>query len=395
MNNNYNQNIQMNNQGNMVNQPYQNINQMNNQSTNNKKTGITIAIILVIVVVAIVCILLFTNKKEEKTNNGSNLSNSTQNSGQAITTDTFQANINILTKEEGGRHTPFFNNYKPNFKFGDQEVAGTITLEDGIEMVMPGDNIFATVKLDSPVAMQEGTEFTITEGGRTVGTGVVSKEKQILSNTNSNTNTNTSFENVTIGQVDSNTNLSYTENGAFLMYIEDVFTITGRGTVVTGQVSRGTVKVGDEVQILGLDGEMLTTTVAGIELFRKEYDYAKMGDDAGIILKDVERDQVSRGEALVKPNSMIATTNFEAKITALNDSTKDITSNSQFDIYIGTTSILGKMMLPLGTTKISSGEEGTIIVQLESPVAMEVGTEVSVREGGQTIASGTITKVGK
>ena len=116
------------------------------------------------------------------------------------------------------------------------------------------------------------------------------------------------------------------------MYVEDVFTITGKGTVVTGKISRGTIKVGDEFQVLGLDGEILTAQIAGIDMSNKEAQFAKIGDNVGLILKDVQRDQIQRGEAIVAPNTMIATTDFEADIHVASKSEggKDISISSGY-----------------------------------------------------------------
>lgn len=378
----------------MANQPVQ-----NNPSGNNKKMILIIAAILVIAVVSIVLVLVL-NKDNSTSNGNSNSQNSSSNTTpvKQEKKDTFQANIYLLTKEENGRYSPIFNNYKPVFKINGEEVKGSIEFADGKEMLMPGEEAFVTIKLDSSVMIQEGMNFEMYEANRKVGTGVISKEASVTPNTNTNSNSNsnsTNKEKVTIGQVNPNTNLSYDENGAFLMYVEDVFTITGKGTVVTGKISRGTIKVGDEFQVLGLDGEILTAQIAGIDMSNKEAQFAKIGDNVGLILKDVQRDQIQRGEAIVAPNTMIATTDFEADIHVASKSEggKDISISSGYQAKFaigGVTTYEGTVST---SASIQPGKDGKISVRLNSPVAMEVGMELNIREGGTTVATGKITKV--
>lgn len=378
----------------MANQPVQ-----NNPSGNNKKMILIIAAILVIAVVSIVLVLVL-NKDNSTSNGNSNSQNSASNTTpvKQEKKDTFQANIYLLSKEENGRYSPIFNNYKPVFKINGEEVKGSIEFADGKEMLMPGEEAFVTIKLDSSVMIQEGMNFEMYEANRKVGTGVISKEASVTPNTNTNSNSNsnsTNKEKVTIGQVNPNTNLSYDENGAFLMYVEDVFTITGKGTVVTGKISRGTIKVGDEFQVLGLDGEILTAQIAGIDMSNKEAQFAKIGDNVGLILKDVQRDQIQRGEAIVAPNTMIATTDFEADIHVASKSEggKDISISSGYQAKFaigGVTTYEGTVST---SASIQPGKDGKISVRLNSPVAMEVGMELNIREGGTTVATGKITKV--
>lgn len=226
-----------------------------------------------------------------------------------------------------------------------------------------------------------------------------SKNNQVEENTNINENTeiqNDTGGNTT-GTVDPNTNLTYDKDGAFLMAIEDVFTITGRGTVVTGVVERGTINVNDEVQIIGLDHEIITTTVTGIEMFRKELDYAEAGDNAGILLKGVSREEVERGQVIAKPNSIKAATKFEAKVYAL---TKDeggrhtpFFTNYRPQFYFRTTDVTGVITLPDGVEMVNPGDTVNMSVELIVNMAMEVGTEFSIREGGRTVGRGTVTKV--
>ncbi len=211
-----------------------------------------------------------------------------------------------------------------------------------------------------------------------------------------NDNTTNSNGNST-GTVDPNTNLTYDKNGAFLMAIEDVFTITGRGTVVTGRVERGTIKLNDEVQIIGLNHKIITTTVTGIEMFRKQLDYAEVGDNAGILLKDISRDAVERGQVLAKPNSIKAATKFDADVYIL---TKEeggrhtpFFNNYRPQFYFKTIDITGVVTLPSNVEMVSPGDNAKMTVELISNVAMEVGTEFKIREGGRTIGKGTVTKV--
>ena len=217
-------------------------------------------------------------------------------------------------------------------------------------------------------------------------------------NTTNNKDADNDTSNNTSGNVDPNTNLTYDKNGAFLMTIEDVFTITGRGTVVTGRVSRGTIKLNDEIQIIGLDKEIITTTVTEIEMFRKQVDYAEAGDNVGLSIKDVSRDEVERGQVIAKPNSIKASKKFEATIDVL--SKEEGGRHTPFftdyrpQFYFRTTDITGVVKLPDDVEMVTPGDKNVqITVELVNNVAMEVGTEFSIREGGRTIASGKVTKV--
>lgn len=215
-------------------------------------------------------------------------------------------------------------------------------------------------------------------------------------NTTNNDNTTNSNGNST-GTVDPNTNLTYDKDGAFLMAIEDVFTITGRGTVVTGRVERGTIKLNDEVQIIGLNHEIITTTVIGIEMFRKQLDYAEAGDNVGILLKDVSRDDVERGQVLAKPNSIKAATKFDADVYILTKKEggrgTPLFNNYRSQFYFKTTDITGVITLSSNVEMVSPGDNAKMTVELIRNVAMEVGTEFSIREGGRTIGEGTVTKI--
>lgn len=224
---------------------------------------------------------------------------------------------------------------------------------------------------------------------------------EVENNNNDNQNNDLQNDNEqnnnSTGIVDEETNTTYDENGAFLFSIEDVFTITGRGTVVTGSVQRGKVKVGDTVQIIGLDQEILTTEVTGIEMFREQKDEATVGDNAGIVLKDITREQVQRGQVLAQQNSIVAAIKFDADVHILS---KDeggrhtpFFNGYQPQFYFRTTDITGTIDLPDNIEMVSPGEDVSFTVTLSSNVAMEVGTEFSIREGGRTVGKGTVTKV--
>ena len=226
-------------------------------------------------------------------------------------------------------------------------------------------------------------------------------KKETTNNEQSNNsgveNNNEQKNNNSTGSVEAGTNTTYDENGAFLFSIEDVFTITGRGTVVTGNVQRGKLKVGDTVQIVGLSEEILTTEVTGIEMFREQKDEATVGDNAGIVLKDITREQVQRGQVLAKPNSIVASTKFDADVHIL--SKEEGGRHTPFfdgyrpQFYFRTTDITGVIDLPDNIEMVNPGEDVSFTTTLVSNVAMEVGTEFSIREGGRTVGKGTITKV--
>ena len=214
-------------------------------------------------------------------------------------------------------------------------------------------------------------------------------------NTNSNSETNTNSN--TSGSVDPNTNTSATADGAFLMPIEDVFTITGRGTVVTGRIERGTVKINDEIQIIGLDKEIKTAKVTGIEMFRKNLDSATVGDNAGIVLSGVTREDVQRGQVIAKPNSISAEKKFEAEIYLLTKDeggrTTPIYNNYRPQFYFRTTDVTGVVAFPTGTDSVEPGTTITANCELVNGMAMEVGTEFTIREGGRTVGKGKVTKI--
>ena len=182
----------------------------------------------------------------------------------------------------------------------------------------------------------------------------------------------------------------------FLMPIEDVFTITGRGTVVTGRVERGQVKVGDQVEIVGMK-ETQTTTVTGVEMFRKLLDYAEAGDNIGALLRGIDRTQVERGQVLAKPKSVTPHTKFTAQVYVLS---KDeggrhtpFFSNYRPQFYFRTTDVTGVITLAEGTEMVMPGDNTVMTVELIHPIAMEQGTKFSIREGGRTVGAGSVVTI--
>ncbi|MBE6149323.1 MAG: hypothetical protein E7170_01195 [Firmicutes bacterium] len=198
-------------------------------------------------------------------------------------------------------------------------------------------------------------------------------------------------------QGNDNSNVVVDNTNAFLMPVEDVFTITGRGTVATGRILRGNIKVGDKIQIIGMDEEIIDTEVVGIEINRKQLEEANTGDNVGIILKDVTRTQVMRGQVLAKPNSIVNSKKFDADIHVyLQDEggrNESISSNEKLVYYLRTLDIAGELQILNDAGKLNPGEDGKITVILNSKMALEVGTEFSIRENGRIVAKGTITKV--
>jgi elongation factor Tu len=185
---------------------------------------------------------------------------------------------------------------------------------------------------------------------------------------------------------------------AFLMPVEDVFTITGRGTVITGKVESGTVKVNDEVEIVGIRDKQ-KTTVTGIEMFRKLLDYAEAGENVGLLLRGTKREDVERGQVVCKPGSIAPHTNFDANVYIL---AKDeggrhnpFYANYRPQFYFRTTDVTGVITLPAGTEMVMPGDTTEMGVELIQPIAMEEGLRFAIREGGRTVGAGTVTKVNK
>jgi len=183
----------------------------------------------------------------------------------------------------------------------------------------------------------------------------------------------------------------------FLMSIEDVFTITGRGTVVTGRVERGKVKVGDSVEIVGMAPEIKKTVVTGVEMFRKMLDFAQAGDNIGCLLRGINRTEVERGQVLAAPGSITPHTNFSAQVYVL--SKEEGGRHTPFfngyrpQFYFRTTDVTGVVTLPSGVEMVMPGDNAKMIVELIVPVAMEEGLRFAIREGGHTVGAGVISKI--
>ena len=184
----------------------------------------------------------------------------------------------------------------------------------------------------------------------------------------------------------------------FLMSIEDVFTITGRGTVVTGRVERGQLKLNDEVEIVGIRPTQ-KTVVTGIEMFRKQLDYAEAGDNAGVLLRGISREEVERGQVLAKPGSVTPHTTFEAEVYVLSKEEggrhTPFFANYRPQFYFRTTDVTGVITLPEGTEMVMPGDNVNMHVELIHPIAIEQGTKFSIREGGRTVGAGSVSKIDK
>lgn len=183
----------------------------------------------------------------------------------------------------------------------------------------------------------------------------------------------------------------------FMMPVEDVFSITGRGTVATGRVERGTVKVGDEVEIVGLTEESKKTTVTGVEMFRKLLDQAEAGDNIGALLRGIARDEVERGQVLAKPGSITPHKKFKAQVYVLSKEEggrhTPFFSNYRPQFYFRTTDVTGIITLPEGVEMVMPGDNVEMTVELISPVAIEDGTKFSIREGGRTVGAGSVSAI--
>ncbi|SFQ18079.1 elongation factor Tu [Salibacterium halotolerans] len=183
----------------------------------------------------------------------------------------------------------------------------------------------------------------------------------------------------------------------FMMPVEDVFSITGRGTVATGRVERGMLNVGDEVEIIGIVEDKRKTTVTGVEMFRKLLDYAEAGDNIGALLRGVNREDIKRGQVLAKPNSITPHTKFQAEVYVLS---KDeggrhtpFFENYRPQFYFRTTDVTGIIHLPDGVEMVMPGDNIEMTVELIQPIAIEEGTKFSIREGGRTVGAGVVSKI--
>ena len=182
-----------------------------------------------------------------------------------------------------------------------------------------------------------------------------------------------------------------------LLPIEDVFSITGRGTVASGRIDRGIVRVGDEVELVGIKPETQKAVVTGVEMFRKTLDYGEAGDNVGVLLRGITRDEIERGQVLAKPGSITPHTKFKAEVYVL---TKEeggrhtpFFNNYRPQFYFRTTDVTGNIVLPEGTEMVMPGDNVTIDVDLIHPIAVENGTTFSIREGGRTVGSGIVTEI--
>jgi elongation factor Tu len=182
----------------------------------------------------------------------------------------------------------------------------------------------------------------------------------------------------------------------FLMPIEDVFTITGRGTVVTGKVEQGVVHVGDEVEIVGIR-PTAKTTCTGVEMFRRLLDQGQAGDNIGVLLRGTKKEDVERGQVLAKPGSITPHTNFEAQVYVLTKEEggrhKPFFTNYRPQFYFRTTDVTGTITLPEGVEMCMPGDNTEMTVELGSPIAMDEGLLFAIREGGRTVGSGRVTKI--
>jgi elongation factor Tu len=187
-------------------------------------------------------------------------------------------------------------------------------------------------------------------------------------------------------------------DGAFLMPVEDVFSISGRGTVVTGRVERGIIKVGDEIEIVGLK-PTVKTTCTGIEMFRKLLDQGQAGDNTGLLLRGTKREDVERGQVLAKPGSITPHTKFEAEVYVLSKEEggrhTPFFSNYRPQFYFRTTDVTGAVTLPDGVEMVMPGDNIRINVELIAPIAMEDGLRFAIREGGRTVGAGVVSKITK
>ncbi len=183
----------------------------------------------------------------------------------------------------------------------------------------------------------------------------------------------------------------------FLMPVEDVFTITGRGTVATGRLERGIIKVGDAAEIVGLQDEPKSTTVTGVEMFRKQMDQAEAGDNIGALLRGIDRKEIERGQVLAKPGTITPHTKFEGQVYVLTADEggrhKPFFNGYRPQFYFRTTDVTGVANLPEGTEMCMPGDHVTISVELITPIAMEQGLKFAIREGGHTVGAGTVSNI--
>ena len=183
----------------------------------------------------------------------------------------------------------------------------------------------------------------------------------------------------------------------FLMPVEDVFTIIGRGTVATGRVERGQVKLQDEVEIIGLTTERRKTVVTGVEMFRKLLDQAEAGDNIGVLLRGIQRNEIERGQVLAKPGTIHPHTKFKGQVYVLTKEEggrhKPFFSNYRPQFYFRTTDVTGVITLPAGTEMVMPGDNVTMDIELITPIAIEKGLKFAIREGGKTVGAGIVAEI--
>ena len=182
----------------------------------------------------------------------------------------------------------------------------------------------------------------------------------------------------------------------FLMPVEDVFSISGRGTVVTGAISKGRINLGDQIEIVGLK-DTQTTTVTGVEMFRKEMDYAEAGDNAGILIRGIKKEDVQRGQVLIKPGTITPHTDFRCEVYILSKEEggrhTPFFSGYRPQFYVRTTDVTGSCTLPEGTEMVMPGDNVEMTVALVAPIALEKGTKFAIREGGRTVGAGVVAEI--
>lgn len=182
-----------------------------------------------------------------------------------------------------------------------------------------------------------------------------------------------------------------------LLPVEDVFSITGRGTVASGRIDRGTVRVNDEVEIVGIKEDIQKAVVTGVEMFRKQLDEGLAGDNVGVLLRGVQRDEIERGQVLAKPGSINPHTKFKGEVYILSKEEggrhTPFFNNYRPQFYFRTTDVTGSIELPAGTEMVMPGDNVTIEVELIHPIAVEQGTTFSIREGGRTVGSGIVSEI--
>ena len=182
----------------------------------------------------------------------------------------------------------------------------------------------------------------------------------------------------------------------FLMPVEDVFSISGRGTVVTGRIEKGTIKIGEVIEIVGIR-DTIKTTVTGVEMFRKEMDQGQAGDNCGILLRGVKKEDVERGQVLIKPGTITPHTKFECEVYILSKEEggrhTPFFTNYRPQFYVRTTDVTGAVTLSEGVEMVMPGDNTKLTVQLVAPIALEEGTKFAIREGGRTVGAGVVSKI--